>query len=72
MPELKPEHISPTDEEEADIQRQIAEDPEDSAHISPRLRRLLGKQRPLSNNRLQRTRTTSSWTTIGSDGLVPQ
>ena len=32
MPPLKPTHISPTDEEEAEIQRQIAEDPEDSAH----------------------------------------
>ncbi len=32
MPGLKPGHISPTDEEEAGIQRQIAEDPEDSAH----------------------------------------
>ena len=32
MPRLKPTHISPTDEEEAEIQRQIAEDPEDSAH----------------------------------------
>ncbi len=32
MPELKPNHISPTDEEEAEIQRQIAEDSEDSAH----------------------------------------
>ena len=29
MPELKPGHISPTDEEEAEIQRQIAEDPDD-------------------------------------------
>ena len=28
MPELKPTHISPTDEEEAEIQRQIAEDPD--------------------------------------------
>ncbi len=32
MPTLKSTHISPTDEEEAEIQRQIAEDPEDSAH----------------------------------------
>ena len=32
MPKLKPGHISPTDEEEAEIQRQIAEDPDDSAH----------------------------------------
>ena len=29
MPKLKPEHISPTDEEEAAIQQQIAEDPDD-------------------------------------------
>ena len=29
MPKLKPGHISPTDEEEAEIQRQIAEDPDD-------------------------------------------
>ena len=28
MPELKQTHISPTDEEEAEIQRQIAEDPD--------------------------------------------
>lgn len=28
MPMLKPGHISPTDEEEAEIQRQIAEDPD--------------------------------------------
>ena len=28
MPELKPTHISLTDEEEAEIQRQIAEDPD--------------------------------------------
>jgi len=28
MPRLKPDHISPTDEEEADIQRYIAEDPD--------------------------------------------
>ena len=28
MPRLKPTHISPTDEEEAEIQRQIAEDPD--------------------------------------------
>ena len=32
MPTLKPDHITPTDAEEADIQVQIAEDPEDSAH----------------------------------------
>ena len=32
MPALKPGHISPTDEEEAEIQRQIAEDPDDPAH----------------------------------------
>ena len=32
MPRLKPGHISPTDQEEAEIQRLIAEDPEDSAH----------------------------------------
>ena len=32
MPQLKPDHISPTDEEEEEIQRQIAADPEDSAH----------------------------------------
>ena len=32
MPQLKPDHIDPTDEEEAEIQRQIAADPEDSAH----------------------------------------
>ena len=32
MPELKQGHISPTDEEEAEIQRQIAKDPEDPAH----------------------------------------
>ena len=32
MPTLKPDHINPTDAEEADIQFQIAEDPEDSAH----------------------------------------
>ena len=32
MPQLKPDHISPTDEEEAEIQQQIAADPEDSAH----------------------------------------
>ena len=28
MPRLKPDHISPTDEEEAEIQRHIAEDPD--------------------------------------------
>lgn len=28
MPRLKPEHINITDEEEAEIQRQIAEDPD--------------------------------------------
>ena len=28
MPKLKPGHISPTDEEEAEIQRHIAEDPD--------------------------------------------
>ena len=32
MPELRPGTIWPTKEEEAEIQRQIAEDPEDSAH----------------------------------------
>ena len=32
MPKLKLGTIWPTDEEEADIQRQIAEDPDDSAH----------------------------------------
>ena len=32
MPGLKPNHISPTDKEEAEIQRQISEDPEDPAH----------------------------------------
>lgn len=32
MPKLKPGTIWTTDEEEAEIQRQIAEDPEDSAH----------------------------------------
>lgn len=32
MPELKAGHIDPTEEEEVEIQRQIAEDPDDSAH----------------------------------------
>ncbi len=32
MPRLKRDHISPTDGEEAEIQRQISEDPEDAAH----------------------------------------
>ena len=32
MPRLKEGHVSPTDEDEAGVQRQIAEDPEDSAH----------------------------------------
>ena len=32
MPRLKRGHISPTDDEEAEIQRQISDDPEDSAH----------------------------------------
>ena len=32
MPTLKPDHISPTDKEEAEIQRQITEDPDDPAH----------------------------------------
>ena len=32
MPRLKPEHVDPTDAEEADIQGQIAEDPDDPAH----------------------------------------
>ena len=32
MPILKPGHIDPTDEEEAEIQRQIAQDPDDPAH----------------------------------------
>ena len=32
MQPLKPDQISPTDVEEADIQAEIAEDPEDSAH----------------------------------------
>ncbi len=32
MPKLKPGTILPTPEEEAEIQRQIAEDPEDPAH----------------------------------------
>lgn len=36
MPELKPGTIWPTKEEEAEIQRQIAEDPEDSAHWESR------------------------------------
>ena len=36
MPKLKADHISPTDEEEAEIQRQIAEDPEDSVHWKDR------------------------------------
>ena len=29
MPKLKPDHISPTDEEDADINAQILEDPDD-------------------------------------------
>lgn len=32
MPQLKSDHIGPTDEEETEIQRQIVEDPDDSAH----------------------------------------
>ena len=32
MPQLKADHMGPTDEEEAEIQRQIVEDPDDSAH----------------------------------------
>ena len=36
MPELKPGTIWPTKEEEAEIQRQIAEAPEDSAHWESR------------------------------------
>lgn len=32
MPRLKQGHISPSDKEEAEIQRQISDDPEDSAH----------------------------------------
>lgn len=32
MPDLKPGHISPTNEEEDEVQRQIADDPDDSAH----------------------------------------
>ena len=32
MPQLKPDHKSPTEGEEAEIQRQIAADQEDSAH----------------------------------------
>ena len=32
MPQLKPDHIDPSEEEEAEIQQQIAADPEDSAH----------------------------------------
>ena len=36
MPKLKPNHVSPTEEEEVEIQRQIAEDPDDSAHWEDR------------------------------------
>ena len=36
MPQLKPGHIDPTEEEEVEIQRQIAEDPDDSAHWDDR------------------------------------
>ena len=36
MPQCKPDHTSPTEEEEAEIQRQIAEDPDDSAHWKDR------------------------------------
>ena len=32
MPQLKPDHIDPSEEEEAEIQQQIAADPEDSAN----------------------------------------
>ena len=36
MPQLKADHMGPTDEEEAEIQRQIVEDPDDSAHWGSR------------------------------------
>ena len=36
MPKLKPNHVSPTEEEEVEIQRQIVEDPDDSAHWEDR------------------------------------
>ena len=36
MPRLKPDHIDPSEEEEAEIQRQIAEDRDDSAHWEDR------------------------------------
>ena len=36
MPKLKADHVSPTDEEETEIQRQIAADPDDSAHWKDR------------------------------------
>ena len=36
MPRLKPGHVDPTEEEEADVRRQIAEDPDDSAHWEDR------------------------------------
>ena len=36
MPKLKADHVSPTDEEETEIQRQTAADPDDSAHWKDR------------------------------------